>query len=707
MEKKAPQASPESSQPHPLKPPVHTVSPIAKVAPPVSRTPPGTVPIKHPPVAQAAPPISQTPPGTASAHNTPVAQAAPPVSQPLPHLAPIHTIPPSPKPWKTRQRPPKGLKAQQKAKEAEESAGAEGSGDRPSQGRRGPPSKKRPLNVTVHKLPAGGMNGLLPGGSVNGPLPNGVSRVVHISTGGHWRGSRQGGPGPPSRQPNSLSGPRMAMKLPLHVSASRAPLQNFQHTQGFCSGKSGEVTSSAGEGLSTDGMALSRGEEAWKDATEEFSTGKSGGSSQNAGTSKTGSEREDEKVLTGERKEAPQCAIMSSLEGDREHAANCTVEESSSGVCEDALERAFEEFVKEEAGGFREEETENFHKDSAGGVWEEETDGFLKGSTRETQNNATERESELEEVPLGQSEMGANGDRHEWADGVEKVSKPAIEGAMEEVSPKGAEKASEALSGGKDDRFSKAAAEGTREEAAAECLKEGAVDAARGWSQTALTGSANGTVLLGSSDVLLKDPTGIFGQGDEVLHQTLKDAVDETRNEGGESGLEGVAAMRGSRDILEEADTDQVGGVPKKSIEGPGEEATQNLKDAVEESLEIARGSILAGGAEGAANGASNEVVGALSLEGSGDDLNGASTVSTKDQGTSDVSRKQDANSNGNGLGLRKISVSEGMRSPKKEPSSQVAVVASQGVEEQESLRGSGPLGCKEGAPQVCDQQTE
>jgi hypothetical protein len=248
IEKTAPQAAP---QPQPLKAPVHTVPPIAKVVPPVSQPLPGTVPVNTPPVAQA---VSQIPPGTVPVNTPPVAQAAPPVSQPLPHIAPIHTGPPSPKPWKTRQRQPKGLKAQQKAKEAEErrrkdelkvaekkkgekrahseaaneSAEAEGGVNRPSQRPRGPPPGKRPPKVTVHKLRAGSVNGLLPGGGVTGPLLNGVSRVVHISTGGNWRGSRQGGPGPPSRL---LSGPRMVTGIPPHFPASQAQLPTFQHPQ--------------------------------------------------------------------------------------------------------------------------------------------------------------------------------------------------------------------------------------------------------------------------------------------------------------------------------------------------------------------------------------------------------------------------------------------------------------------------------------------
>jgi hypothetical protein len=459
-------------------------------------------------------------------------------------------------------------------------------------------------------------------------------------------------------------------------------------TEDFCGGKSGEVTSSAGEGVLTDGMAV-RG---------------------CAGVlRKRVSEKEDEEVFMGEKKGA----ITMSLDGDNGHAANCSVEESLGRASEDALERAFEEYMKEENGGFQEEETQNPNLDSAGGFWKKETDGFQKRSTRETRKVATTREFEFEEVLLGQNEVileGTIGDRHEWADGVEKLSTATIEEAMEEASPKGAQKASEVISRGNDDKYSKFAAEGTREKASAECLKEGAVDAARGWRENGLTGSANGTVFPGSSDTGLKEASGIIGHGeDDLLRQKLKDAVDETRKEASESGPEGAAAMGGSRDVLDGAGPEQIGGVLKKPDEGSGGEATQNLRDAVERSLEEARESVLAGGAEGAANGSSNGVVGALPLGVSGGDSNGARAVSRKDQGTSDVSRKEDADSHGsgNGLGWRDSGVSKGMQSPRKEPAGQEAVVGSQGVEEQESLGGSGPLGCKEGAPQVCNQRAE
>jgi hypothetical protein len=85
-----------------------------------------------------------------------------------------------------------------------------------------------------------------------------------------------------------------------------------------------------------------------------------------------------------------------------------------------------------------------------------------------------------------------------------------------------------------------------------------------GWSKHGLTGSTNGTVLQGSSDVVLK---GGYAAMDGHI---------EGHPRGGWSG----------------ADWRRF----KKSDEGSGVEVTKNLKDAVEESLEKARGSFVAGG---------------------------------------------------------------------------------------------------------------
>ncbi|GAQ84850.1 hypothetical protein KFL_002090020 [Klebsormidium nitens] len=133
----------------------------------------------------------------------PVGQA-PPRATPA---APLAGAPASPKPWKTRQRQPKAVKAQQKAREAEERRRKQAArdaekrsaqeGQRAAQeaaaaergaangstagGGQGPPSGQRPPGVTVHRLP---------GARGNGEPPAGAARVTHIATGHGNQGSR-------------------------------------------------------------------------------------------------------------------------------------------------------------------------------------------------------------------------------------------------------------------------------------------------------------------------------------------------------------------------------------------------------------------------------------------------------------------------------------------------------------------------------------